>query len=776
MIPERNPYNNWKGNGSTKTFDFDFLIEDETQLVVYHTNSSGVQTVLTYGTDYSINELGNENGSFITFPLDGSSYETLGSDEVISLCLTLPIAQENPFVKSSFLDLETLEYVFDYIIRICQIMNRELERSVKTPEGSDQSAEELIEALNEAQVNAANSAAAASASATSANNSAIAAGEEATIATQKAAEVDATYETAMEDIADAKTDALTSVENKKSTSIQEIEVEHEDAVASIISTKNTAKNEIQALGIYMEDDRLFYFDSDGVKHEFRNDYGGIAPMPIKHKEIKKVDNGFLLTWTDPDDSVYQENVYCTWQKTVIVRKENAYPESPFDGTIVIESTVRNQYAEVGYTDVCDNTKNYKYRAFPCSINKVYSYDDKNKFGQWIYSFTRIMNESVPSEKIVYRGTNEHYKPAYMDFSSDTFKYEDWANAPFLLKDRLAPCVVGFDGEVEYFLNPNNYKQKEDGTASDVTNTSLDINCFMRVKLLYRRKKKNAEGNTEVDISNEKVNDDYKPYGGFVKPDGTLREYIYLPIYRGSLVNGKCRSMSGNLTPMSGQTAQNERNYCQANGTGYDMITHADREMIEDLYMLMFKNTDSQSVLGQGKSNGGSSVNDCLKSGTMDEKGLFYGSSSNAVGIKLFGMENRYASQWERVLGEVLVNGVRKVKLCQGTSDGSAVSDFNFTGEGYITLNELPTISGTSGGYISKEQTVDDIGTFPIVISGSSTTNECDGMWYNNSGTMVALRGGSSYDGAICGVFCSALNSPASSASWSIGSSVSYKPL
>ena len=186
MIPERNPYNNWNGNGSTKTFDFDFLIEDETQLIVYHTNSSGVQTVLTYGTDYSINELGNENGSFITFPLDGSSYEILGSDEVVSLCLTLPISQENPFGKSSYLNLETLEYVFDYIIRICQIMNRELERSVKTPEGSDQSAEELIEALNEAQVNAANSAAAASASATAANDSAIASSENVIIATQQA--------------------------------------------------------------------------------------------------------------------------------------------------------------------------------------------------------------------------------------------------------------------------------------------------------------------------------------------------------------------------------------------------------------------------------------------------------------------------------------------------------------------------------------------------------------------------------------------------------------
>ena len=147
MIPERNPYNNWKGNGSTKTFDFDFLIEDETQLIVYHTNSSIVQTVLTYGTDYSINELGNENGSFITFPLDGSSYNILGEDEIISLCLTLPIAQENPFGKSSYLDLETLEYVFDYIIRICQIMSRELTRSVKVLEGSDISTDELTQDL-----------------------------------------------------------------------------------------------------------------------------------------------------------------------------------------------------------------------------------------------------------------------------------------------------------------------------------------------------------------------------------------------------------------------------------------------------------------------------------------------------------------------------------------------------------------------------------------------------------------------------------------------------
>lgn len=742
------------GNGVTKEIAYDWKTFNKTDLIVQLESVSTSQfTTLELGADYDVNiEAVGGNVILTTAPTD---------EYYINVGRKIPQYQSKGYSTSPGFQGSEIEKSFDQISCCLQDMNYNIEtfKSEYTEE-TDQKIEDFETEINSklTQVNEA---------------------VEQLNRLDEVLEECEDYATTAEEQSIIAQQQAVQAGNSATTAgniLTQIQEEHDEALADITLSKENAKSEIQAAGIFMQNDRLFYTDSNGVTHEFRNDYGGIAPMAVKHKDIQKVENGFCLTWTDPDDSTYQENIYCTWQKTVIVRKEGSYPESPYDGTVIVESTTRNQYAKEGYTDICDNTKNYKYRAFPCSINKVYSYDDKNKFGQWIYSFTRIMNESVPSEKIVYRGTNEHYKPAYMDFSSDTFKYEDWANAPFLLKDRLAPCVLGFNGEVEYFLNPNNYKQKEDGTVSDVTNTALDINCFMRIKLLYRRKKGNADGNTEVDISNEKVNDDYKPYGGFVKPDGTLREYIYLPIYRGSLVNGKCRSMSGNLTPMSGQTAQNERNYCQANGTGHDMITHADRELIEDLFNLMFKNTDSQSVLGQGKSNGGSDVGACLKSGTMDEKGLFYGSTSTAVGVKLFGMENRYASQWERVLGEVLVNGVRKVKLCQGTSDGSTVSDFNFTGEGYITLSELPTISGTSGGYISKEQTVDDIGTFPIVISGSSTTNECDGMWYNNSGTMVALRGGASDAGALCGVFCSSLNGPASAAHWYLGSSVSYKPL
>lgn len=783
---------NWNGDNSTTTFDFDFLIEDESQLVVMYTNANGIQTTLEKDVDYTIAEIGNENGSHINYPIEGSTYSVLQSDEIISLVLNLPIIQDTPYAESEKLVKSRLERNFDYLTRLVAIQERKIERAVKTQEGSSVTPDELITALNTAAKNAQNSAIIAEEQSVIAQQYATSAQESEEIATQKTQEVVETYNKAMTDIeeigkttksdiqtiASETTTALNELSTTAKTEINDLTATSEEDIQSLSDSQQDSmstlatqlKTNIQALGIFMEDNRLFYYDSEGVKREFRNDFGGIAPMAVKHKEIKKVDSGFALTWTDPDDSTYESNLYCKWDNTIIVRKLGAYPESPFDGDIVVTSKVRNQYANTSYVDEVDNTKDYKYRAFPCSTNKVYNLEDSNKFGQWIYSFTRIMNETVPAEKIVYRGTNEHYANAYTNYSNNNkVELGDWENAPFLLKDRLAPCAVSFAGELKYFLDVNDYTKKEDGTSSDNTNTASELNFFMRIKLLYRRKRKNADGNTEVDISNEKVNDEYKPYGGFIKTDGTLREYIYLPIYRGSLINSKVRSISGQ-TPMSGQTAPNERTYCKNNGSGHDMITRADRELIEDIYMLMFKNMDSQTALGAGKSNGGSDVGACLKSGTMDKKGLFHGSTSTAEGIKFLGMENRYASQWERILGEVLVNGVRKVKLCQGTSDGSTVDDFNFTGDGYITLSELPTISGSSGGYISKEQTVDDIGTFPVVVSGSSSTNECDGMWFNNSGTMVAVCGGSSLRGSLCGFFCSSLHLPASSADWSIGSS------
>ena len=87
MIPEVEPYNNWAGDGTTTQFDFDFYIENSSQLVVEYINSSGTRTTLTNDVDYTINEIGSESGSYITYPKSGSSHTVLQTGEVISLQL-----------------------------------------------------------------------------------------------------------------------------------------------------------------------------------------------------------------------------------------------------------------------------------------------------------------------------------------------------------------------------------------------------------------------------------------------------------------------------------------------------------------------------------------------------------------------------------------------------------------------------------------------------------------------------------------------------------------
>ena len=726
----------YKGNGTTQNFPFAWGYFDDSEIIVNIENSSGVQTVLTLGTDYDVTP--DSTGGEVICKVAPTS------EEYIIISRDTSNLQKTRYSTSVGFQGTEIEKSFDKVSCCLQDIVYSSKRAIKIPIGS------TALDLSLPQPNAGKT---------------LKWNEDNTGLINSDVNID-DIDDAVQTAKDYSEQAQNSATNASNSANQS---------AENLAASEQVRNNILALGIFMQDDRLFYYDNTGVKHEFRNDFGGIPPMAVKHKEVKKTDDGFVLTWSDPDDSTYQNNVYCTWGNTLIIRKEGSYPASPFDGAIVVNNTVRNKYATNGYLDEVDSTKDWYYRAFPCSINKVYNLDDFNKFGLWVYSFTRLKNESVPSEKIVYRGTNKYYQKAYNDYTAGKVKLCDWENAPFLLKDRLAPCAVNFDGELEYFLDRNDFTKKEDGTASNNSDTTTDLNFYIRIKLLYRRLKKNANGDTEVDISNKQVNNEYKPYGCFIKPDGTLREYIYFPIYKGSFIDGKVRSIAGQ-TPMSGKTAEQERAGCQANGTGHDMVTIAELDLMRDLYMLMFADTDSQTALGQGKSNGGENVGACLNSGTMDKKGMFSGSTSTAEGVKFCGAENPYSSQWTRYLGEVLVNGVRKVKLCQGTSDGSTVSDFNFTGEGYIALTELPTITGTSSGFISQSETVDDIGTFPVVVSGSSTTNECDKMWFNNSGTMVALRGGASNNGVGCGFFCSYLNSPASNASWNIGSSVSYKPL
>lgn len=240
MIPDITPVNTWAGNGSNITFDFDFLINKESELQVLHTSKDGIQTELQLNKDYTIYQIGNENGSYITFPILGSSYSVLSDDEKISLVLNIPKAQTSPYGTSSKLNLTALEHSLDYIVRLIQMVDRKADRAVKVQEGSDISPEKLINSLKQSEINSRDYAQTAIDKALDAEESAQTAKEQADIATQKTQEV-----------ADLYDGAIVDITQRHNTAINEINKLHESVnidIDSINTVKEEALNNVIAEG------------------------------------------------------------------------------------------------------------------------------------------------------------------------------------------------------------------------------------------------------------------------------------------------------------------------------------------------------------------------------------------------------------------------------------------------------------------------------------------------------------------------------------------------
>ena len=89
-----------------------------------------------------------------------------------------------------------------------------------------------------------------------------------------------------------------------------------------------------------------------------------------------------LTWTDPKDkyatpegdiSDTGDQLVSEWDHTVLVRKTGSQPVGPNDGTVVVSSSVRNQYQSTPYTDTgLTNDTTYYYAVFAYNKDGVAS--------------------------------------------------------------------------------------------------------------------------------------------------------------------------------------------------------------------------------------------------------------------------------------------------------------------------------------------------------------------------------------------------------------------
>lgn len=211
----------------------------------------------------------------------------------------------------------------------------------------------------------------------------------------------------------------------------------------------------------------------------------------------------------------------------------------------------------------------------------------------------IIHEDVanPSDsRVEYIGKNANYTPMTMNLSTGANSLGSWGNMPTIVKN--VPAMVKTDGTVDYYLDPDDYSKKVDGTtASDVANTSYDGNAFAWFEPIWM--KITASGSDiEYRFAYSQLEADYFE----VCPAGCG---VWLPMFYGSVVGGKMRNIA-NTSVLGGITGNTstavQYTSIKANGDNYEFLGGKLLRCIVALLCMWYKSTNSDTW-GRGNQDG-----------------------------------------------------------------------------------------------------------------------------------------------------------------------------
>lgn len=541
-----------------------------------------------------------------------------------------------------------------------------------------------------------------------------------------------------------------------------------DLVANIKTSTTLVDSGASATGTYYY--AAFPYTTQGVYN--RNKANRVVinePEPMEAFTAKSV-------YVSATDSVKVEITAALPANVVgaMIRKSTTgYPTSETDGELFKDIKADGIYTDTNVTVGAV----YYYSAFPYTSTGAYNRSEANRTSvtpkkrDYLFGYDLVKATSSPSGRVTYPDDvdNAGFTPAAMNFSTSKFNYGSWNFAPGE-KFMPRPCMLTYAGVVDEYLNPNDYTKNTENLPSQAANVSFNGNAMMEwPKIFTKRWEEN--GVYHFRCSDTPQDDTWECWSNYDRLNNQI-DHFYTPIYFGSKdSSNRLRSISGAANSVS-TTADVEINYAKANGADWYIEVLADRLLLQDLLVMMAKTTECQTAFGYGRCK--TTNRDAISNGTMNTRGMFWGDDDQTSGVKVFGMENWWGNLWRRTAGYVNDNGVQVVKLTRGTKDGSTAADYNTDGTGYIEIvGATPT--GTSGGYIKTMKT-EAFGRLPVDASGSSSTFEADGLWFNNSQVNYALFGGHWAHGLLVGPFAAGMYNAASDSHSSYGAALSCKPL
>lgn len=346
----------------------------------------------------------------------------------------------------------------------------------------------------------------------------------------------------------------------------------------------------------------------------------------------------------------------------------------------------------------------------------------------LYGIRIDQNESDPASALIYLEDAVGMTPAYMETVGNNyvFNYGSWENAFFMPK----PCMLKFDGTVDYYLDPNDYTKKVDGTASDVANTSYQGNAMMEFPQIFVKVEIDSSGRyIDIYISNKNVDGSYKCYSNIDKNSHGIDKF-YIGIYAGCIIDNKLRSLSGQQPLIYRQYGSSTyynlslsdcitRAYNNNNNYDYSIDLISDKMLTVYLLYLMCKTRDLDSAIGRSNSDG-----NIYNTGAANAKGLF---GKTYYCLKVLGIEDYCGYRPFYIAG--LTKAVASIpnkfltKFTYSTFDGSSNNGY----DSYNNYKQSPyTDTDANYGYIKRMKVIDNFLLIPnpTYLNGSDTTYYC----------------------------------------------------
>ncbi|WP_113674573.1 hypothetical protein [Vallitalea guaymasensis] len=484
---------------------------------------------------------------------------------------------------------------------------------------------------------------------------------------------------------------------------------------------NSVYSELGVHGFRYHNDTLQFDDGEGNWIDIETGGGGIAPNNVSDATIKVGNGKLTIKWSDPGDTVVDGQLLCTWEGTKLVQKAGSFPENIKDGTVILDNKVKDAYLSDGFEiNGLTNGTTYYFQLFPYSDKNAVNENVANRLSAApqpykIMGLSIDLSNSNPATSITYTDDAVGMTPG--DSSWDDFFGH-------------YPCIL-LNGVEGVKLNPNDYTKDIDGNTVNLASATVGD---VMVAFPRRGVKITTVGTTlTIKMTDDPDNADFE-YIAHTRGI-TNKEKFYLGAYKGFVDSSKLRSWSGK-TPTASQTIGTFRTQAQANGAGYDQSGFYQLIFRQVMYLLKYRNLDSQTAVGRGYVDGNSAA---IATGGTNAKGMDFGEATGKLQMKLFGLEDFWGNVYEWIDG-LVTNSTWNIL--------TATDNFNDSGSGYTNQGQGATADVS--GYMSVPQGTSETGFIVKTAGGSETTYFCDSAYLYDG--CVACFGGNWSDASSAGAF------------------------